>query len=189
MRTCLEAKKTLKTWQRRTPARSKVSTRNHHAATPWIKDLADVLPCQQDYIFVLQTDEYTVVADPGILLLLIWHQHQPIIKDLVCECLATNTGGVEIFKVFKTFMTLTLYPKSSVWTSALMVQSNVGENGRHLKRKWKEGHQTTSNHSILLCHTLSKKEKKTSLTSECPWRSNVYKNLYWLNLNWVNTKS
>ena len=96
--------------------------------------MAETVSCEPDYIFVLQTDSYTDVADPGILLLLIWCQNQSIIKDLLRECTATNACGVEILETLKTFMNLMLYPKTSVLTVTLTVgmQSNVGDNGRHL---------------------------------------------------------
>lgn len=105
----------------------------------------------------LQTDEYPVTADPGMLLLLIWHQHQAVTKDLLRECLATNTCGVEIFQVFKTFMNLRLSPKTSVLTAALTAQSSVDENGRHRSTNEMRGTKRFSNLPSL-SHTL--KERK-----------------------------
>ena len=53
--------------------------------------------------FLSYKNEYTDVAGPGVLFLFIQYQYQTVIRDLLPEYLATNTHGVEIFKMLKTY--------------------------------------------------------------------------------------
>lgn len=71
--------------------------------------------------FAVQMSEFRFVS--------IWHQQQRIIKEdlLLCETLATNTSGAEIFKSIEyLFLNLVVCLGTTVLTFTLMVQSHGG---------------------------------------------------------------
>ena len=78
---------------------------SNDTVTRRIKDLSanintELISRLQNCTSALQMDESTDVTGIAVLLVFVRHQHQLIIEeDLLCECLATNTSGAEIFSV------------------------------------------------------------------------------------------